>query len=148
MRKISCFLRNKPLTVAAATVVVLGTLAGLLARTHAEERGDAEFQVSMSQTVPAYKQRVRIWIHGDGIRPQIVHAKPGLVNLLVENKTLLNAEMIVERLLPNQIVESVGTIAVSSERARRNHDLLLSEGEYLLYERSRPRFKAKLVVSP
>jgi len=141
----STFLQSKTVTLVAAAVVVPGTLAVALVGAFGS---NAESAVSISQSVPVYKQRVRVWIHGDGIRPQIVHAKPGLVNLTLENKTILNAEIMIERLLPNQAVTPIGTITISPERARGNQELLLDEGEYVLYERGRPRFKAKLVVSP
>jgi hypothetical protein len=65
-----------------------------------------------------------------------------------ENKTVLNAELVIERLLPNRALQTLGGVVVSAEGGRRTQEFPLTEGEYVVYERSRPEFKATIVVSP
>jgi hypothetical protein len=129
------------------SAVVLGTLGLIWAKAHAES-SSSESHVLVSQSIPSYRQRVRFWIHGDGLRPRIAHAKPGTVLLTCENKTLLDAELIVERASLNQIVQAVGVIGVSSSVRRATQEVVLTPGDYVVYERSRPEMKATLVVSP
>jgi hypothetical protein len=145
LRRIFSFFHHTTLIV-AATVLGLGMFWVILASIPSGVRNEA--LVSVSQSTPLYKQRVRFWIHGDGIRPRIVHAKPGLVIVTCENKTVLNAELVIERLLPNRALQTLGGVVVSAEGGRRTQEFPLTEGEYVVYERSRPEFKATIVVSP
>jgi hypothetical protein len=130
-----------------ASVVVLGTLGLIWTKVHAASSG-SESQVLVSQSIPSYRQRVRFWIHGDGIRPRIAHAKPGTVRLTCENKTLLDAQLVVERLPANQTVQAVAAINVSSSLGTSAQEVVLTPGDYVVYERSRPAMKGTLIVSP
>jgi len=145
LRKIFSFFHHTTLIV-AATVLALGMFWVLLASTQPLIRNEA--LVSASQSIPVYKQRITFWIHGDGIRPRIAHAKPGLVLVTCENKTILNAELVIERVLPNRALQAFGNVALAAEGHKRSHEFPLTEGEYVVYERSRPEFKATIVVSP
>lgn len=145
LRTIFSFL-HQTTSIVAATVLALGMFWVLFASTQAEVGSEA--LDSVSQSIPVYKQRVRFWIHGDGIRPRIVHAKPGLALVTCENKTILNAELVVERVLPNGALQPFGNVALSATGGRRTQEFPLTEGEYVVYEGSRPEFKGTIVVSP
>jgi hypothetical protein len=132
--------------VVLASVVVLGTLGLIWARVYAESSSGG--RVLVSQSIPNYRQRVRFWVHGDGIRPRIAHAKPGTVLVMCENKTLIAADLVIDRLSANQAVQAVGAINVSSSPGAATQEVVLTPGDYVVYERSRPELKATLVVSP
>ncbi len=105
-----------------------------------------EAVASQAVTQNIYKQHIRVWVHNDGIRPRISHAKPGTVRLTVANETALQAELVVERVLPNQASETIGSVRLRAQRKRATRELLLTVGEYVIYERSRPELKGTLMV--
>ena len=131
-----------------ATVMVLGTLGLIWAKVHAAP-SSSESHLSVSQSIPSYRRRVRFWIQGDDIRPRIAQTKSGAVLLTCENKTLLDAELVVEQSSAQQTIQAVGAITVSSSLgAATTQEVVLVPGNYVVYERSRPEMKATLVVSP
>lgn len=144
IKQLNSFSRRNLLVL--ASVAVLGTLGLIWARVYAESSSSG--RVLVSQAIPSYRQRVRFWVHGDGIRPRIAHARPGAVLLMCDNKTLITAELVIERLSANQSVQAVGAINVGSSPGAATQEVVLTPGDYVVYERSRPELKATLVVSP
>ncbi|SRR5216683_1577645 len=99
------------------------------------------------RSVPEFKQRIRIWVHGDDVRPKVIHAAPGKALVTIENETTADVSMQVERVLPNgtQLIDRVN-LPGRSKRLQR--EIMLVPGEYVFYEASRPTIRGRLIVEP
>ncbi len=137
------------LFVVFASMFTLGSLGSFPSRTSADGVPRAEISSTGAQasTVPIHKQRIRVWVQGDDIRPRVIHARPGLVLLMVENETARDVDLVVAQSTPNQQTVIATTITVLARRKRVTTEITLVLGEYIIYERTQPRRKAILRVS-
>ena len=97
-----------PAALILATVLNLGTLlisqvgASYPANDREQRRlahntsGNAhiDFQ-SLTQNV--YKPTIRVWLHGDSIRPNVIRTRPGVIVLRAENETRSDVSLVLER---------------------------------------------------
>lgn len=99
------------------------------------------------QAVPAvFTSRIRIWIHGDDIRPKVIRTWPGAVLLTTENLTDGNTSLVVERVLPGQAFGLTARLPTRAGTKRTKQELILAVGEYVFYEESRPLITGRLFV--
>lgn len=95
---------------------------------------------------PSYKPTIRVWVHGDSIRPALARARPGEVVMRAENETGTDAALVVERMIPGQLPTPVARVVATMLGKRARQELTLAEGEYVYYEESRPLIRGPLVV--
>ncbi|HLG13449.1 MAG TPA: hypothetical protein VJH03_02845 [Blastocatellia bacterium] len=93
-------------------------------------------------------QLIRVFVHGDGIYPDVVRARPGEILLRAENETLGDISLVVERLDPGQVPVNVKQIKTVNRGKRAQEELALGVGEYVYYEASRPEIRGKLIIEP
>lgn len=94
------------------------------------------------------KQLVRVWVHGDGLYPDVVKARPGVILLKAENQTQSDIALIVERLGPNQTSQRLARLGTVNKARRVDQVFTLSEGEYVFYAESQLQYKGLLIVEP
>lgn len=99
------------------------------------------------RSVPEFKQRIRIWVHGDDVRPKVIHAAPGKALVTVENETSADVSMQLERVLPNR-TQPIGGVNLPGRSKRSQGEVTLVPGEYVFYEASRPTIRGRLIVEP
>jgi len=100
------------------------------------------------QVTPAlFTPRIRIWIHGDDVHPHAIHAWPGKAMLTLENETHADISLQIEGPLPN-LTQLVGAVNLSARSKRLQREIILSAGEYVFYESSRPTIRGRLIVEP
>ncbi len=135
------------LILVAAFAVIAMFVAQTLAISGANERQLALSSALASQIVPQniYKPTIRIWVHGDSIRPRIIRTRPGVVVLRAENETRSNVSLVFERVLLGETVP-VATITTTNGGRRARRELTLEAGEYVYYDAARPRIKGSLIV--
>ena len=104
--------------------------------------------VTQIQSAPVFESRIRVWIHGDDIRPNVIHARPGWVQLTAQNETAIDASLVVERVLPGQPNSLVGRIPTLVGNKRATQELVLGVGQYVFYEELRPNIRGTLLVEP
>lgn len=134
---------RKRKTVFWSSLVLIGLVAASVAFVSA--RGKRA--VAAQQRVPEFKQRIRIWIHGDDVRPNVIHAWPGPALVTVENETSADVSLRVARVLPNRI-DPLGTITVPAQSRRLQREVNLAVGEYVFYELGRSGIRGRLIVEP
>lgn len=100
-----------------------------------------------SQTVTRniYKPTIRIWIHGDSIRPSLIRATPGVVVLRAENETRSDVSLVVEKVLLGETLPVARIITTNGGRRARG-ELVVEAGEYIYYDAARPQIKGSLIV--
>ena len=89
-------------------------------------------------------QMVRFTVYAEGIRPSVVHTTRGLVAIYIEDLSTNSAGLIIQneaRLALGQVVRRQGNWRGSSR-------MLLVPGQYQVYDASRPRNSATLIVEP
>ena len=99
------------------------------------------------RAAPEFKQRIRVFVHRNDIRPQIIHAWPGKAVVSVENVSQADVSLQIERLLPNLNLP-VGAVNLTASVNRLPQELTLAVGEYVLYDASRPTIRGRLIVEP
>ncbi len=99
------------------------------------------------QNLPEFKQRIRVWIHGDDIRPKVIHAWPGKALITIQNETSADVSLQVEQVLPQRTLP-VDTVNLPSGSKRLQHEIVLVPGEYVFYDASRPGIRGRLIVAP
>ena len=134
-------------------VGVMITLAALAVvawpRSHAVAARDfAVANLTQGQVIPVFRPRIRIWIHGDDIRPKVIRTWPGAVLLTTENLTDGETSLMVERVLPGQAGGLTARVLTHAGVKRTKQELILAVGEYVFYEESRPHIRGRLIVEP
>lgn len=132
--------------------LLLATLAFVLAqpKSHAATAKDgAVANFTQGQSAPVlFRPRIRIWVHGDDVRPKVIHAWPGPVLLTAENETGADVSLVVERVLPGQANGLTARVPTLRRLKRANRELSLAVGEYLFYEAGRPNIRGSILVEP
>ncbi len=126
------------LLISAYTVVLRAKAIG-----NREPNGGARAQQgppSPPQTTPLL---VRVFVHEDDVYPDLIHTRPGLVRLRVENET---AGDVVLALDPGGGQQFTAQVVTTGQAKRADGIVLLSEGEYIYFEASRPEVTGKLIV--
>jgi hypothetical protein len=93
-------------------------------------------------------QTIRVFIHPEDIYPGAVLVKPGPIDLVVENQTQADVSMVVERVSPGQVNQSIASLKTVDHRSRNQQGLTLTPGMYVFYEESRPYQQGKIIVDP
>lgn len=93
-------------------------------------------------------QTIRVFIHPEDIYPGTVVVKPGLIDLVVENQTQADVSLVVERVNPGQVHQSVAAVKTVDHRNRNQQGLTLTPGVYVFYEESRPHQQGTIIVDP
>lgn len=101
----------------------------------------------VAQPQPKFKQRIRVWIHGDDIRPKVIHAHPGPAFVIVENETASDVSLQIDRVLP-QRAQRFETVNIGRSKKRLGQDITLAVGEYVVYEANHPGLRARILVEP
>lgn len=104
-----------------------------------------QIQATSDATQNIYKPTIRVWVHGDSIRPSIIHTRPGVVVLRAENETRSELSLVVEKVLPGGNIP-VARIATADGGKRVRRELIVEPGEYVFYDAARPRIKGTLIV--
>ncbi len=99
------------------------------------------------RSVPEFKQRIRIWIHGDDVRPKVIHAAPGKALVTVENETAADVSIQIERVLLNR-TQLIDGVNLPGRSKRLQREVTLVPGEYVFYDASRPTIRGRLIVEP
>lgn len=92
------------------------------------------------------RQLIRVWVHEDDLYPAIIHVSPGPIFLRVENQTLKNVGVVVERRQPGEAAQFVTHLQTTRAERRFQEPLSLNAGEYVFYEQSRPELVGRIVV--
>ncbi len=131
------------LVIACGVAVILV----LSARTKnvASTRPESPTAITATPDQPEFKQRIRIWIHGDDIRPKVIHASPGKIVISVENETKADLSLRIERQNPTSS-RFIDTMNLPAKAKRLQHEVNLGVGEYSFYEASRPDIRGRLIV--
>lgn len=142
---------RKPALWPALTIIVL-TLSAIsftFARNKLRVAADPpKLETALPQKpAPEFKQRLRVFVHKNDIRPRALHAWPGKAVLSVENESQADVSLQIERVLANR-TESVGAVSLSARGKRLPQEVTLVAGEYVLYEVSRPNNRLSLIVEP
>lgn len=98
--------------------------------------------------VGVFKQRIRVWIHGNDVRPKVIHAWPGRVLLTCENETGSDTALIVDRVVVGELNDRTSRVPTAVRRKRATQEVTLVPGEYVFYEESRPAIRGKIIVEP
>ncbi len=103
--------------------------------------------MAAQRNLPEFRQRIRVWIHGDDVRPRVIHSWPGKALITIQNETAADVSLQVERVLPNRTLP-IGTVNLPGGSKRLQHEIVLAPGEYVFYEASRPTIRGQLIVEP
>lgn len=106
-----------------------------------------ESRPATQSTLPEFKQRIRIWIHGDDVRPNVIHASPGKALVTIENETAADVSMQLMRVLPNR-TQLIDGSSLPGRSKRLQREVMLVPGEYVFYDASRPTIRGRLIVDP
>lgn len=131
-------------------MIVLGlTTVSMLVRNKSAAARAAKPETALvaQHEQPEFKQHIRIWIHGDEVRPKTVHAWPGPALVMVENETPASVSLQIDRVLPNR-TQLLGTVNIPGLTKRLRQEVTLGVGEYVFYEASRPTVRGRLIVEP
>lgn len=136
------------LILAAASVFMTVFVVQTRATTDEEQLAVGSSKAGPSQILPQniYKPTLRIWVHGDGIRPRMMRTSPGLVVLRVENGTRSDISLVLEKVRPGEVIQ-VARVTTSNQGRRARHQLPLGVGEYVYYDEARPRIRGTLIVA-
>ena len=81
--------------------------------------------------------------------PDLMYARPGRTLLRVENETLGDIELVLERVNPNQANTPQGrirTINTVNRGKRADQGITLQAGQYIYYAAALPELKGRLIV--
>ncbi|HXG94388.1 MAG TPA: hypothetical protein VNN73_18735 [Blastocatellia bacterium] len=150
------FRKSVPLNAVTLFSVLLLSLAASASDKRASDsdgkspKSGSEKASATPQGRPAaiHRQLVRVWVHNDDIYPYVVRVKPGRILLVVENRTLTDITLIVERVLPGQARQLAARVSAVRKAIRVNGEFVLGAGEYVFYEESQPDVKGTIIVRP
>lgn len=94
----------------------------------------------------SYNQYVRVWVHADSVSTDIGRVRPGKVILVAENQTHCGINLVLQRVVAGQASQVITAVTASSLDQRAQQVLLLTAGEYVLYEQSNPEAQTTLLV--
>lgn len=136
------------LILAAASAVIAVFVVQTRATSDEKPLALSSSEAATFQILPQniYKPTVRIWIHGDSIRPRMMRTSPGLVVLRVENGTRSDISLVLERVRPGEALQ-VARVTTRNQGKRARHELTLGVGEYVYYDEARPRIRGTLIVA-
>ena len=124
------------------TLLVVTALSAALvivfSRNHAAATGDATGR---------FQQEIRVWIHGDEVRPRVLYASPGKASLISENETGTSVDLVVEHAQP-ELANGLTRVPAAAGKKRTTTELTLTPGEYVFYEARRPTVTGRIIVSP
>ncbi len=89
-------------------------------------------------------QMVHFTIYDAGIFPKEVRVSAGVVALHIEDMSAGSSGLVVA----NESLETVAQVVRRPERRRDNAPISLVSGRYTVYDASRPRNRATLIVEP
>jgi hypothetical protein len=87
---------------------------------------------------------VRFIVYAEGIRPSIAYASPGLVQIYVEDLAGISLGLVVRQ----EVGPVLGQVVRTAGRSRGSVRVRLEPGRYQIYDASRPRNSATLIVQP
>ncbi|MDQ3802539.1 MAG: hypothetical protein M3416_01595 [Acidobacteriota bacterium] len=102
---------------------------------------------AQSLSAPVYRRSLRVWVHGDDIRPALIEAEPGPVVVRALNETGADISLVVERVSEGRPAERAARVAVTPRDKQGRQEIVLAAGEYVYYEESRPDIRGRLVVA-
>jgi hypothetical protein len=109
---------------------------------------DNSKQTTAPAQPPPFRQLVRVFVHGDSVRPEIIRIRPGKLWLRVENETHGDVSLAIERLDPGNPNILYGKVQTANNGERGQLEFELGVGEYVFYDESRPAIKGTLIVQP
>ena len=122
-------------------VVVMAILSALVLE------ATRDYAAASNQVTPTFHQHIRVWVHGDDVRPRVIHAWPGQVLLTSENEAGADVALVVEQLLPG-LVNVLTRVPTAARKKRATQELTLVPGEYVFYEERQPAVRGKIIVEP
>jgi hypothetical protein len=124
------------------------TLAILFANHSYKSAASSDYATQYNQESGAGPVRnLRFTLFDAGIRTNQISIKPGLVNILIEDKTNI-AEGVTLRRIVGAAKEEVGKIQKAIDQPRGRSLFRLTPGEYELFDPSQPANKAVIMVAP
>jgi hypothetical protein len=107
----------------------------------------AKSEGQSKRVAPEFKQHLRVYVHGDDLRPRIIHAWPGKAVIEIANEGNADISLKVERVVSDRR-QLESTINLLSRSKKAQQDLTLVAGEYALYDEAHPNSRVKLLVEP
>jgi hypothetical protein len=145
--KVKCLFLCLIVLTAAAFTLGLNVFKRPAAYAHAPTTQPLPLSLDDQSPTVGPVRNLRFTLFKEGIRPNEMRIKAGLVNILFEDKT-----HVAEGLMINRVVEDrrvvVGAIQKTPNQLRGRSSFRLTPGEYELYDASQPTNKAVLVVEP
>src|SRR5258708_554501 len=92
-------------------------------------------------------QLARVWVYWDAVYPSVMTLRPGPVLFRVENRTPLDANIVVDNVSAGAGAQTAATATAASGALQGIQSFQLGPGEYVYYERSRPQLKGRLIVT-
>jgi hypothetical protein len=92
-------------------------------------------------------QVVRFTLYDVGIYPSEVHARKGLVAISIEDYSGGTSGLVVDRLTGIARV-GIGKVTRQLNQSRARGETLMTPGRYEVYDASRPKNRALLIVEP
>ena len=89
-------------------------------------------------------QNVHFTVYDAGIYPRQLRAKPGVVAIVLEDRTRQRRDLVVERETGGSL--SVGTISIPSGQSRARAEFRLGAGRYRVSDATNPANQAALVI--
>ena len=139
-----------------ATVVSL-SLVGIALVVNARRRAEIESRTADAQVVKSESdlqalsigpiRSLRFTLFDEGIRPAEMRIKPGLVNLMIEDKTKALPHVTIQKVMADGGVVVVRMLK-DARQSRTRNILPLVAGKYQLVDATRPEHMAVLVVEP
>lgn len=129
-------------TVFWPILVVIVTISGALVFEAMRDGATANDKIK-----PTFRQQIQVWVHGDDVRPTVIHASSGPVLLTSENETRADVTLVVERVMPG-IVDVLTSMPTVKGKKRATQELTLIPGEYVFYEERQPAVRGKIIVGP
>ena len=101
------------------SLVLIGLVAASVVFVSARNKSAAA-----QRNLPEFKQRIRIWVHGDDVRPNVIHASPGKALVTIENETAADVSMQIERVLLNR-TQLIGGVNLPGRSKRLQGEVTL-----------------------
>lgn len=136
---------SKTASCAAGLLLAL-CAAGAAARGLLPSPAGPAATAARGQSGPVYKPTLRVWVHVDSVRPALLQAAPGTVVVRAVNETESDVSLVVERVAEGPPAERVARVTVTPQDKDRRQEVVLTAGEYVYYEESRPDIQGRLVV--
>lgn len=137
-------------SVLLASLIFSAALAVFSARARSVvvDRVPESSSASAMQTPRTFRQHLHIWIHGDDVRPKVIHAWPGLALIKTENAAGEDATLAIEQVIPGQANVPIGRVPTPARTRRGAQEIPLAVGEYVFFELARPRIRGRILVEP